>query len=111
MGLLIIFEKIPAMTVEQIGLSTSQSLCDWFNKHIQPVDCHVDIELHKGHLQHLVNDLNRLTPDNRKQLFPVRWNETEEQYWQGVNELKTWAEKQLIAFDFNKNKLCFSVSW
>lgn len=111
MGVMIVFDKTPYASVETVGDFYSRAMLHWLNKNVCLVDAAVDIELHKGHIHHLVNDLNRLTSENRDQIFPVSWGESEEHHLAVVAEVKAWAEKLLKEFDFSSNKLTFSVSW
>ncbi|MFD1260385.1 MULTISPECIES: hypothetical protein [Entomomonas] len=111
MGVMLLFEKTPYASVETVGDFYSRAMLHWLNKNVCLVDAAVDVELHKGHIHHLVNDLNRLTTENRDQIFPLSWGENEEDYWKYVAEVKTWAEKILKEFDFSSNKLSFSASW
>jgi len=111
MGVMLLFEKTPIASVETVGVLCSRAVYHWFHRYVCSINEAVDNELQKGHIHHLVNDLNRLTANNRDQIFPIEIAQSEEHYWQYVAEVKTWAEKLLKEFDFSSNKLTFSASW
>lgn len=92
-------------------------LLNWVDKHVGLVRNQLPLEVTRGHLQALQNDLQHLTPDNCGTLFPTidgffyGYTDYGETYWQDVRAVTCWVRETLETFDFERNRLLFYAWW
>ncbi|CEE91897.1 hypothetical protein [Xenorhabdus koppenhoeferi] len=93
------------------------SLFDWIETKVQPIDNCTTILISKDVLMELALVLDNLTPDNCRELFPTREGfffgstEYDKYYWFDVETIKNWVKGILSSFDFENQNLYFWAWW
>ncbi|RPH30234.1 hypothetical protein EHN07_03790 [Buttiauxella warmboldiae] len=92
-------------------------LLNWIDNHVGKVRNQVLIEVTKAQLAALLNDLQRLTPDNCGEVYPTLdgffYGNTgyDETYWQDARAVTDWVKATLETFDSANNRLLFYAWW
>lgn len=93
------------------------ALFKWVEDHVGAFENCEKVPITLAHLRALQRDLQALTPENCRLLFPTTEGfffgstDYDEGYWIDVEETKRWLETMIDTFDFDRKLLLFMAWW